>query len=80
MKKWIPAVRKKWAKYPSLTQSTEKPTPHKHHLDTHSKGQPPILVQSMIAGMGKNSGRELKNQAQSIPFCPGNTITESTNF
>ena len=55
-------------------------TPHQHKYATQSKAQPPTLVKSTIAGMGKDQQWWTKNLLQSVDHCPANMIIESTNL
>ena len=47
---------------------------------TQAKGQPPTLVQSTTAGMGKDSSGGLRNLQQSVDHCPADAIIEGTSL
>ena len=54
--------------------------PYQHIYATWSRGQPPTLVWSMIASMGKESSSGLRTLHQRVDHCPAYVIIESTNL
>ena len=66
---------------PSFNPRTQlKETPHNHKYATWEKRKPCNLVQSTIAGMGKDSSDGLSHHAQSVDHCPANAIVENTSL